>query len=294
MSVKSLLIFVVCAFCGVVSSLAQSEVAIQYAPVGSENMVLVWGDEFNYTGAPDPAKWGYETGFVRNEELQWYQPQNAYVSDGVLKIMARKQKVKNPNYKKGAQSWIESRKNAECTSSSITTKGKYDFRYGHLEVRAKIPTQSGAWAAIWTLGTEMPWASCGEIDVMECYHENGVPSLVANVIHGNDEPWKGVPDGVVIPLSRFEQKDPDWANKFHVWTMDWDENKIDIRVDGELVKHVDIRNLKNGKIGNYSNPFHGNQYLLLNLAVSGSKNDKPKWKKNRPMEYEVDYVRLYQ
>lgn len=264
-------------------------------PVGvSNDMVLVWSDEFNYTGAPDPKKWNFEEGFVRNEELQWYQPQNAYVSDGMLRITAKKEKVKNPNYVKKSTEWQQSRKNAECTSASMTTKGKFDFRYGRVEMRAKVPFQPGAWPAFWTLGTTMPWASCGEIDIMECYYENKVPSVVANVIHGNDQKYKGVRNGVVVPVTKFQAKDPNWENQFHVWTMDWDENQIVIKIDGEIIKSVDITNLKNGIIGNYTNPFHLNQYMLLNLAVSGSKENKPKWNKKNPMVLEVDYVRVYQ
>lgn len=289
---KRLMGLLVCIYAG--ANLGLMAQQMNYPPVNAGDYELVWSDEFNYTGAPDPAKWTFEQGFVRNNELQWYQPQNAVVGDGVLKITAKKEKVKNPNYQKGASSWTKSRKNAECTSSSLTTKGKFDFRYGHLEVRAKVPVQPGAWAAAWTLGTTMPWASCGEIDVMECYYSGGKPSLVANVIHGDDQEWHGVSDGIVVPISELELRDPDWVNKFHIWTMDWDENFIDIKVDGETIKRVDIRNLKNGKIGNYSNPFHLNQYLLLNLAVSGSSSNKPKWNKKKPMEYEVDYVRLYQ
>lgn len=273
---------------------AQTETEMQYPPENAEGYELVWSDEFNYKGAPDPSKWNFERGFVRNKELQWYQPKNAVVADGVLKITARKEKVKNPNYRKKSREWHENRKNAECTSSSITTKGKYDFTYGHMEVRAKVPTQKGAWSAIWTLGTEMPWASCGEIDVMECYRENGIPSLVANVIHGNDQPWQGVTDGIMKPISEFQKEDKDWTRKFHVWTLDWDENTIRIGVDGKEIKSWDMSKIRNGSIGEGINPFTRPQYLLLNLAVSGSKEEKPKWDKKKPMVYEVDYVRVFQ
>lgn len=287
-----LAIFAITLVCA--AGMAQNADKMQYPPENAEGYELVWSDEFNYTGAPDPAKWSFEDGFLRNEELQWYQPQNAHVADGVLKITARKEKVKNKNYKKGSKDWRESRKTATCTSSSINTKGKFDFTFGHVEVRAKVPTQRGAWSGIWTMGTGMPWASCGEIDIMECYHENEKPSLVANVIHGNDNPWQGVSDGKLIPLSYFEQKDKNWTKKFHVWTLDWDKDHIIVKVDGELVKQWDVAVMKNGSIGSGTNPFLKPQYFLLNLAVSGSDNDKPRWKKKRPMELEVDYIRVYQ
>ncbi|KAA6340077.1 Beta-glucanase, partial [termite gut metagenome] len=142
---------------------------------------LVWSDEFNDTGKPDPSSWSHEEGFVRNEEYQWYQPDNAYCKEGVLTIEARKERIKNPKYQSKGRDWRSIREYAEYTSSSIKTVGKKEFLYGRFEVKARIPTAGGSWPAIWTLGKDMPWPSNGEIDIMEYYRIKGVPHILANV-----------------------------------------------------------------------------------------------------------------
>lgn len=129
---------------------------------------LVWSDEFSHDGLPDTAVWNFECGFVRNGEDQWYQADNAYVRDGLLVIEARKERVKNPRYDKDSRNWQLNREYAEYTSASLNTRGKREFKYGRLEVRARIPVGGGAWPAIWTLGSGQEWPSCGEIDIMEC------------------------------------------------------------------------------------------------------------------------------
>ncbi|MDR1896377.1 MAG: family 43 glycosylhydrolase, partial [Prevotellaceae bacterium] len=160
------------------------------APARSEsNYRLVWADEFNYEGKPDPAVWSYENGFVRNMEFQWYLQENANCSNGVLVIKAKKEQIPNPNHVPGCNDWLKDRMFAEYTSASIKTVGKKEFLYGRFEVRAKIPTASGAWPAIWTLGKSMPWPSCGEIDVMEYYRIKDVPHILANTAWGKDKPY---------------------------------------------------------------------------------------------------------
>ncbi len=99
---------------------------------------LVWSDEFNTEGPPDSGSWNYERGFVRNEELQWYQPGNAYCRGGLLIIEGRKEKVPNPRYNPQARDWRTSRQQADYTSSSITTRNKRSFLYGRFEVRARF------------------------------------------------------------------------------------------------------------------------------------------------------------
>ena len=250
---------------------------------------LVWSDEFNNTGKPNEKFWSFEKGFVRNEELQWYQADNAYCKNGVLVIEGRKEKVLNPGYNKEQTGWKNQREYAEYTSSSIKTEGKKEFLYGRVEVRAKIPVASGAWPAIWTLGKEMEWPSCGEVDLMEFYRINNVPSVLANAAWGTKTRWKAKWDGSNKPLSYFTKKDPDWANKFHIWRMDWDKDFIRLYLDSELLNEIDLSQTINQ---DGVNPFHQPQYLLLNLALGGNGGDPSQTK--YPLTYEIDYVRIYQ
>ena len=162
---------------------------------------LVWSDEFNGEGRPDEATWNFETGFVRNHEDQWYQADNAFQKDGVLVIEARREHRDNPTYQPGSNNWGRARQYIDYTSSCITSARKRTFLYGRLEVRAKIPVASGAWPAIWTLGTSMEWPSCGEVDVMEFYRINGVPHLLANAAWGSDQRWNAVWNSKRIPFT---------------------------------------------------------------------------------------------
>lgn len=254
---------------------------------------LVWSDEFNKDGEPDTAVWNYEEGFARNEELQWYQPGNAYCKDGLLIIEARKEKRPNPLYHKDGKDWRTSRPSIECTSSSINTAGKKEFLYGRLEVRARIPVGKGAWPAIWLLGTSMEWPSNGEIDVMEFYRKQGVPHILANAAWGTDTRWNAKWQSKAIPFSHFLAKNPDWASEFHVWRMDWNAEAIRIYLDGELLNEILLENTYNGTLGEHKNPFRQPQYILLNLAVGGINGGETTGNAF-PMRYEIDYVRFYQ
>lgn len=100
----------------------------------AQDYQLVWSDEFNKDGCLDESIWNYEQGYARNEELQWYQSDNAWCQGGLLVIEARSEKRKNPLYKAGSYDWRTSREYIECTSSSITTFGKKEFLYGRFEV----------------------------------------------------------------------------------------------------------------------------------------------------------------
>lgn len=132
---------------------------------------LIWSDEFNSDGKPSSDYWNYENGFVRNHESQWYQEDNANIKDGLLTIEGRHERVENSNYNKESKDWRRNRPYATYTSSSINTRGKFEFQYGKVEVRAKIPTPRGAWPAIWTLGSRMEWPSYGEIDIIPKIHK---------------------------------------------------------------------------------------------------------------------------
>ena len=109
------------------------------APASSranENLKLIWHDEFDRPGAPDPSRWQFEHGFVRNQELQWYQPQNARVIDGVLQITGRRERVANPNYQADSRNWKRNRRWAEYTSSCIESRERFTsttdgWRCGH-------------------------------------------------------------------------------------------------------------------------------------------------------------------
>lgn len=254
---------------------------------------LVWSDEFDKDGKPDSKIWNYETGYARNHELQWYQSDNAYVKDGLLIIEARQCDKPNPTYKAGDKGWRESRERIECTSASINTRGKKDMHYGRLCVRARIPVGGGAWPAIWLLGEEMQWPSNGEIDMMEYYRVNGEPHILANAAWGTDKPYDAKWNSQKIPYKHFLDRDPFWAEKFHEWRMDWDEEAMKLYLDDELINVIPLSQTINGKIGNGTNPFTKPQYILLNLAIGGDNGGDPDWS-CFPMKYEVDYVRLYE
>ncbi len=256
---------------------------------------LVWSDEFNQEGLLDTTVWSYENGFCRNREDQWYQPQNATCSGGYLIIEARKEEDARPNplYEEGSNDWRRMREHIVYTSSCVRTAGKMEFLYGRLEVRARIPVASGAWPAIWTLGSRGEWPSNGEIDVMEYYQIGGVPHILANAAWGTDRRYVAKWDSHAVPYSYFTDKDPQWAEKFHVWRMDWDEEAIRIFLDDELLNEVILSETVNGALGMDIHPFRHPHYLLLNLAIGGN-NGGPIDDTAFPMRYEIDYVRLYQ
>ena len=254
---------------------------------------LVWSDEFDTDGKPNEKVWSYEHGFARNNEAQWYQPDNAICQDGLLIIEGRQERVKNPEYEAESYDWRKNRKYARYTSSSIKTQGKKEFLYGRFEIRARIPVGPGAWPAFWTLGTDMEWPSCGEVDIMEFYRQEGKPVILANTAWGTDQRWMAHWDSKAIALKKFLNDDPDWASKFHVWRMDWDEHYIRLYLDNELLNETDLSKVANGKIGKRKNPFHQPHYMLINLALGGNNGgyiDDAIF----PIRYEVDYVRVYQ
>lgn len=257
-------------------------------PSEKDGYRLVWNDEFNSEGKPDSASWSYEYGFVRNDELQWYQPENANSANGVLVIEGEKEKVENEFYDKSSSDWRKNRNFADYTSASINTRGKKAFQYGIIEVRAKIDTAMGMWPAIWTLGVSKRWPANGEIDIMEYYQVNDKGSILANAAWANEK-MNAVWDGEKIPISHFVEKDPDWPQKFHIWKMDWTEESIKLYLDDELLNEVDLEKTLNA---DGFNPFHQPHYILLNLAI-GSNGGNPS-ATGFPRRYEVDYVRVYQ
>jgi beta-glucanase (GH16 family) len=250
---------------------------------------LVWQDEFNNTGKPDTTNWKYEYGFVRNEELQWYQPNNANCKNGSLVIEGRREQLVNTRYKGGSSNWQTNRQFAKYTSASINTGGLHQWLFGRFEIRAKIDTAKGSWPAIWTLGVAKEWPSNGEIDIMEFYRVNDTPTILANAAWGTGKRFLAKWNTQRRPLSKFTAGDPDWVNQFHVWRMDWDKDAIHLYLDDELLNTTLLSQTFNPDA---SNPFLQPHYLLLNLALGGNGGDPSK--SAATIKFEVDYVRVYQ
>ncbi|WP_243900191.1 glycoside hydrolase family 16 protein [Hymenobacter defluvii] len=247
---------------------------------------LVWADEFNTAGCPDPKNWQFENGFVRNHELQWYQPDNARVENGMLIIEAREENRPNPTYQPGSTDWKTSRPTIDYTSASLNTQGRHQWQYGRFEMRGRIDARSGVWPAFWTLGVAGEWPSNGEIDIMECYKGK----ILANVASGTDKRYTAKWHSETKAVDSFP--DPDWAKKFHVWRMDWDANAIRLYVDDLLLNETPLTATVN-QDGTGRNPMMQPHYILLNLALGGD-NGGPLEGTTLPSRYEVDYVRVYQ
>lgn len=258
-------------------------------PPERPGMKLVWNDEFNNTGKPDSSNWKYESGFVRNQELQWYQQENANCLNGVLIIEGRREKIKNPGFVPGSNNWKAGREYAEYTSASIQTRGHKQWQFGRFEIRARIDTSLGSWPAIWTLGVSKPWPSNGEIDIMEFYRIKNIPTILANFAWGSEKRSAARWDDLKKPLSDFTVGDPDWVRKFHVWRMDWNKDSISLFLDDQLLNSTLINETINP---DGFNPFLQPHYILLNLAIGGNGGDPGK----TPffIKYEIDYVRVYQ
>jgi beta-glucanase (GH16 family) len=259
----------------------------------ADDWKLVWSDEFDRPGLPDPARWSYETGYIRNHERQFYtqaRRENARVEGGFLVIEGRKEHYPIPDADPSAKAAGRSRNGspqeiAEFTSASVTTRGKAAWTYGRIEVRAKLPSGRGTWPAIWTLGTdigEVDWPRCGEIDIMEFVGFQ--PGMIHANIHTpkyNHAAKTGKGDRVAIA---------DVSEAFHVYAIEWDARKIDVFVDAR--KYFTYRNEGTGRD---AWPFDRDQYLILNLAIGGDWGGQ-KGIDNRsfPQRYTIDYVRVYQ
>jgi Beta-glucanase/Beta-glucan synthetase len=286
MNMVGKMIRLICVFTifGTVNVWAQKESpASSYAKEGYK---LVWADEFNNSGKPDTANWKYEQGFMRNEELQWYQTDNAWCENGVLVIEGRKETKPSPSFKRDSGDWRNNKENIHYTSSSINTAGKHSWQYGRFVMRGKIDVSSGLWPAWWTLGVSGEWPSNGEIDMMEYYRGK----ILANIAVGTQKKytaeWHSNTKSIV------ELGGSEWVSKFHIWRMDWTEKDISLFLDDQLLIKVDMDKLCN-KDDTGTHPFKQPHYMLLNLAMGGM-NGGSLVNTKFPNRFEVDYVRVYQ
>jgi beta-glucanase (GH16 family) len=234
---------------------------------------LIWSDEFNYNGLPDSSKWAYDVGGNGwgNNELQYYTDNdtlNAIVENGLLKIVARKQIKENRKY----------------TSARLLTKGRADFKYGKIDIRAKLPSGIGTWPAIWMLGKnidEAGWPKCGEIDIMEHvgYEKDSIFGTIHTEAYNHmKRTQKG--KGILI-LNPYSQ--------FHVFSIDWTPEKIDFSMDGVVYNHI-----VNEHISVNEWPFDQPFFLIINLAIGGTWGGKFGVGENIfPGIFEIDYVRIY-
>lgn len=258
--------------------------------VWASDWQLVWSDEFDRDGLPDPAKWVPEEGFIRNRELQYYtvgRKENARVEGGYLIIEARKERFPNARFQAGAppQRWQQSREYADYTSASLTTWGRAAWTYGRIEVRAKLPSGRGTWPAIWMLGTNrdrVGWPACGEIDILE--YVGHAPGVVhANVHTRGFNHTRGNGRGARTHV-------PDAETAFHVYAVEWTPEKMDFFVNDRK-----FFTLKNDGTGEDSWPFDKPQYLILNLAIGGSwGGQKGVDDSIFPQRFIIDYARVYQ
>lgn len=245
---------------------------------------LMWNDEFDYTGAPNSSKWHHQTyppvgSSWFNGELQHYTAriENSYVNNGSLKIKAIRESFRDPT----------SGSTKQYTAARLNSK--YAFKYGRVEVRAKLPAAQGTWPAIWTLGKNISengaywqtqgygdttWPTCGEIDIME---QDSNKSITSGAFHFPDSNGNHTYTFNYLSVSN---TDSSW----HVYSMDWSAETIELSVDG-MVFHT---------LNNAQNPYFDNEhFILLNIAMGGQLGGTISDDFISDI-MEIDYVRVYE
>lgn len=233
------------------------------------NSGLIFSDEFDLPGSPNTNKWTYDTGSGGwgNNESQYYtnRTDNVVIANGILKITAKK----------------ESYQGAEYTSTRMKTQGKFDFKQGKVEVRAKLPQGGGTWPAIWMLGSNIStagWPACGEVDIME--HAGNRQGIVQSAMH--------TPSSYGNTSNVGSQTLTDVSTAFHVYAVEWTSEKMTFSVDG-VIHYTYNPATKNSSTW----PFDANQFIILNVAMGGSFGGgiDPAFTES---SMEIDYVRVYQ
>ncbi len=270
-------------FLGAVSQADETNVPQTVKTNDGRKLKLVWNDEFNGEGLPDPSKWSYEVGYVRNNEAQYYTDarlENVCQKDGNLVITTLKEKYSlkdKPNTKGRAE--------ADYTSGAIETLGKASWLYGRVEVRAKLPKGKGIWPAIWMMGDnigKVGWPKCGEIDIME--YVGHTPKRSHATIHMQNKARKGnVSKGNNLYFENLEEE-------FHVFALEWTEEQLTLLVD-ERVALEFKRAEEEPKTPEW--PFDKPCYIILNTALGGSWGGEIA-EGTCPAEFLIDYVRVYQ
>lgn len=271
-----------------------------YRKYANRKWKLVWSDEFDGEKL-DETKWVCERGIIRNpgtEHTYTDDPENVRVEKGVLVLEARRKTVQNPKYEPGSTDFRKA-KETHYTSGSVETLGKYDFTYGRVEVRAKVPAGRGMWPAIWMMGsniTKCGWPRCGELDVMEFVGSD--PGGVYGTMHWFDPVHPQKPSaatgGTTSFGQRLEKRTP--TDGFHIYAIEWDRDEIVFYYDNERYFSYDV-NLATlqgtGPVSGEYNPFRLPMYLKLNLALGGGWAGKVD-PACVPGRFEVDYVRVYE
>jgi beta-glucanase (GH16 family) len=241
-------------------------------PLSYTGYTLTWSDEFNGTTL-DPTNWNYEIGGSGwgNHELEYYtsSTNNAFLSSGCLVIEARKETMGSNNY----------------TSARLTTAGKRPFKYGRVDIRAKLAVSKGMWPALWMLGSNIstvPWPACGETDIMELIGTN--PKQVIGSVH-----WlKG--DGSEGTLNNaYTLSAGDFSQSFHVFSMIWTQASIQFLVDDHVYETAYKTDVTSGTW-----PFDAPSFFIFNVAVGGDWPGSPDASTIFPQRMFVDYIRVFQ
>lgn len=242
-------------------------------PLSYAGMTLVWNDEFDGT-AIDPSAWTHEIGGHGwgNNELQYYSdsPSNSRILDGRLLIEVKDQNISGNNY----------------SSARMITAGKKEFQYGRIDIRAKLPSDRGMWPALWMLGTDFwtnGWPVCGEIDIVELVGQQ--PNRIHGTVHYGPDPVQRQSNGTSTTLSSGE----DFSKAFHVFTILWEEDRIEWLVDDQSY-HV----IEKSDLDPFDYPFNKPFFFIMNVAVGGDWPGPPDATTPFPQYMLVDYVRVFQ